>query len=69
MKDIILIILEGKEFETLSEEADFLKLQSWLFLVLFSGQSCLTLCDPIDCTMPGVSVSHHLPGFAQDKVG
>ena len=28
-------------------------------------QSCLTLCDPMDCSMPGLPVSHHLPDFAQ----
>ena len=26
---------------------------------------CLTFCDPIDCSMPGLSVPHHLPEFAQ----
>ena len=24
-------------------------------------QSCLTLCDPMDCSMPGFSVLHYLP--------
>ena len=24
------------------------------------GQSCLTLCNPMDCSMPGVPVLHHL---------
>ena len=23
-------------------------------------QSCLTLCNPVDCSMPGLAVSHHL---------
>ena len=27
-------------------------------------QSCLTLCDPMNCT-PGLPVPHHLPEFAQ----
>ena len=31
-------------------------------------QSCLTLCDPMDCSMPGVPVSHHLLKFAQVHV-
>ena len=26
---------------------------------------CLTLCDPIDCSMPGSFVLHYLPEFAQ----
>ena len=29
------------------------------------AQSCLTLCSPIDCSMPGLSIPHHLPKFAQ----
>ena len=28
-------------------------------------QSCLTLCDPMDCSTPGLAVPHHLPKFAQ----
>ena len=31
-------------------------------------QSCLTLCDPMDCSMPGLPVSHHLLEFAQVDV-
>ena len=32
------------------------------------AQSCLTLCDPMDCTMPGLLVLHYLPEFAQSHV-
>ena len=28
-------------------------------------QSCLTLCDPMDCSTPGSPVLHYLPEFAQ----
>ena len=28
-------------------------------------QSCLTVCDPMDCSMPGFSVHHQLPELAQ----
>ena len=28
-------------------------------------QSCLTLCDPVDCSMPGLHVHHQLPEFTQ----
>ena len=28
------------------------------------AQSCLTLWDPMDCSMPGFPVLHHLPEFA-----
>ena len=28
-------------------------------------KSCPTLCDPMDCSMPGFPVLHHLPEFAE----
>ena len=31
-------------------------------------KSCLTLCDPMNCSMPGFPVLHHLPEFAQIHV-
>ena len=31
-------------------------------------QSCLTLCDPMDCSMPGIPVHHQLPEFTQTCV-
>ena len=31
-------------------------------------RSCLTLCDPIDCSTPGFPVLHHLPVLAQTHV-
>ena len=31
-------------------------------------QSCLTLCDPMECSMPGYPVLHHLPEFAETHV-
>ena len=27
------------------------------------AQSCLTLCEPMDCSMPGFPVCHHLPNL------
>ena len=32
------------------------------------AKSCLTLCDPMDCSTPGFPVHHHLPEFAQTHV-
>ena len=39
-------------------------------LVQFSSvaQSCLTLCDPMNCSMPGLPVHHQLPEFTQTHV-
>ena len=31
-------------------------------------QSCLTLCDPMDCSMPGLPVHHQLPELFQTHV-
>ena len=31
-------------------------------------QSCLTLCDPVDCSTPGFPVHHHLPETAQTHI-
>ena len=31
------------------------------------AQSCLTLCNPMDCSTPGFPVLHHLPEFAQNS--
>ena len=32
------------------------------------AQSCLTLCDPMDCSTPGLPVLHYLPEFARTHV-
>ena len=32
------------------------------------AQSCLTLCDPMDCSTPGFLVHHQLPEFTQTHV-
>ena len=39
-------------------------------LVQFSSvaQSCLTICDPTDCSMPGFPVHHQLPELTQTHV-
>ena len=39
-------------------------------VVMFSSvaQSCLTVCDPMDCSILGFSVLHYLPEFGQTHV-
>ena len=32
------------------------------------AQSCPTLCDPTNCSMPGLPVHHQLPEFTQTHV-
>ena len=44
----------------------------WLTYMKFCccsvAQSCLTLCNPMDCSTPGLPVLHCLPEFAQTHV-
>ena len=37
-------------------------------LLLFSHPVVSTLCNPMNCSIPGLSVPHHLPEFAQVHV-
>ena len=41
-----------------------------VFFLKFSSvvQSCLTLCNPMDCSTPGFPVLHYLLGLAQTHV-
>jgi len=32
------------------------------------AQSCLTLCNPMSCSMPGLTIHHQLPEFTQTHV-
>ena len=45
-------------------------LSLWIPSVQFSSvaQSCLTLCDPMNCSTPGLPVHHQLPEFTQTHV-
>ena len=37
-------------------------------LIVIQLLSHVPLCDPMDCSMPGLPVPHHLPEFAQVHV-
>ena len=43
---------------------------SYVFMIQFSSvaQSCPTLCDPMNRSMPGLPIHHHLPEFTQTHV-
>ena len=46
---------------------------SWLLIAQFSSvssvtQSCPTLCDPMNCSTPGLPVHHQLPEFTQTHI-
>ena len=38
------------------------------FFISSVAQSCPTLCDPMDCSRPGLPVHHQLPEFTQTHV-
>ena len=41
-----------------------------ILMYMFSSvaQSCLTLCDPMNCSTPGLPLHHQLPEFTQTHV-
>ena len=45
-----------------------ISLQSTLVQFSSVAQLCLTLCDPMDCSTPGLPVHHQLPEFTQTHV-
>ena len=55
-------------FTCLLPTLQILALWTVLLLLLFSAQSCPTLCDPTDYSTPGLPVPHHLPEIAQVHV-
>ena len=40
----------------------------WLYQFSSIAQSCPSLCDPMDCSTPGLPVYHQLPEFAPTHV-
>ena len=44
--------------------------RNWHLTVQFSSvtQSCPTLCDPMNCSTPGLPVHHQLPEFTQTHI-
>jgi len=71
-KDSSLLLLRSHS------ERDFLKPLIFMIMisilpsdsVQFSSvvQSCPTLCDPMNCSTPGLPVHHQLPEFTQTQV-
>ena len=64
---------QGSNLHLLHQQADSLPLHHLgsprYYLCWCSvAQSCLTLYDPMDCSMPGLPVSHHLLKFAKVHV-
>ena len=47
---------------------EFFRQEYWSGSVSSVAQSCQTLCDPMDCSMPGFPIHHQLPELAQTHV-
>jgi len=52
----------------ISEHRELIPMWSSEIPVISGTQSCPTLCDPIDCSMPGFPVRHQLPELTQTHV-
>ena len=57
----------GRESITNCIITKFVLLHAYSY-IQFSRRFCLTLCDPMDCSMPGFPVHHQLPGLTQTHV-
>jgi len=68
--------LAGRFFTTSVINFKKYKGDKWLkcFVLFYSvqfssvAQSCPTLCDPVNCSTPGLSVQHQLPEFTETHV-
>ena len=67
-----IVHLSAKSPEAVKENTKEETQKSWAVMssVQFSSvaQSCPTPCNPMDCSMPGLSVHHQLPEFTQTHV-
>ena len=59
------IFSKSKQFAKSCSHPNFFSLSALMLLLFVISKSCPTLCDPMDCNMPGFPVLHHLPEFAQ----
>ena len=59
-------VIPAEIFRILKDAAA--KVQFSLVQLSSVAQSCLTLCDPMNCSTPGLPVHHQLPEFTQTHV-
>ena len=58
---------QGK-YEKLSQSRDYIHITEYSVQFSSVAQSCPTLCDPMNCSTPGLPVHHQLLGFTQTHV-
>ena len=61
-------VFQGQICRLLQVSLDFLLFHSSSVQFSLVPQSCLTLCDPMNCSTPGLPVHHQLPEFTQTHV-
>ena len=72
--EVFIIYMQKRHVCILSTQLDkyshYFILVIWIQSVQFCSvaQSCLTLCDPMNHSTPGLPVHHHLPEFTQTHV-
>ena len=61
------LILCFSSTKNISDMSDFIIIVTHLLLyqIRSVAQSCPTLCDPMNCSTPGLPVHHQLPEFTQ----
>jgi len=70
LKKTLDISLDSKEIKPVNSKGN----QPWIFIgwtdaqFISVAQSCPTLCDPMNCSMPGFPVHHQLPELTQTHV-
>ena len=60
--------LENRTEHSLQTHLFLRKLIHFIPFTVWFSRSCLNLCDPMDCSIPGLPVHHQLPDFTQTHV-
>ena len=63
MRDLKSLEKKKQKHLSMTQNSETVKVKILYIPVQFSSatQSCLTLCDPMDCNMPDLPVHHQLP--------
>ena len=68
VKSLLMKVKEESEIWLKTQQPENYDHSIWFHQVSSVYQSCLALCDPMDCSRPGLPVHHQLPEFTQTHV-
>ena len=68
LKSILMKMKEESEIAGFKLNIQLVKIMASSRIHSVQSLSCVQLCDPVDCSMPGFPVLHHLSEFAQIHV-